>query len=518
MAKLKKGQVDYTKKSQPKRKLPGKRRNKINFSQERAQSIIERIDADINMNYPVFYTGGQIYLHRNVRNFKVASVKINKEINNQISTLVSAFRSDAQTLIKICEDNETRFLSTLNNKMRTLDARFKPYTRDSFRTLFNQHFQSTISVELTSLNGALATIPKGKKTIAQLRQLADWYQRLEQMVKSLQLNNYLDGEFLTSLEQRNANIQANFINSLPPGLDEALSTLPGSSKKIKEMVAGLSTGSANLYFLPTIVEALIAQNLDALSEVVVGKKITTNVKMVGKDTSQGTSGDVEALGVQFSVKMNQRDLKQTKNRQLQTFFDWNADLNQPIIIQATKQDEYLNSLQTAMSNNNLIPMIQYLLMNYANLTNSDISTLETAIQVIALSGLNEKIFGYNKKRQNQIFANIIDKLPIAVINSRGDIVYMKDLMVKIIAKIDQDFNNIKAMAKVTINKTRINVQNLNAKKKAALGQIPGKYKYVQLKQMVTSELAQVTNQLLSAIKINVAYKIHYDDVLNEIMK
>jgi hypothetical protein len=216
--------------------------------------------------------------------------------------------------------------------------------------------------------------------------------------------------------------------------------------------------------------------------------------------------------------MNKTDLKQTKKRQLQTFFDWNEDLQNPIQLTPEGGNIYVNSLQTAMGNTKAISMIQYILMNYANMSNSDTSVLTDAFQILALSGLNEKVFGYNKKRQDQIFADIVSKLPIAVINGQGSIIYMKDLMLKIIEKIESDFSNIKSMAKVTVNKTRVNVQALNQKKKEALNQIPGDFKYPILKQMIASELQSVTNQLLSAIQVSVAYKIHYDKILDTIMQ
>lgn len=519
MAKLKPGQQDYTKKNNaPKSSKRKGKNNKINFTKERAESIVSRIDADIAANYPVFYTGGQIYLHRNVRNFNRASVEINAELRRQIGTLVSAFKKDAAVLIQICEKNEHEFFSKLNAHMRTLDPEFQPYTRTSFQSMFQQNFQTTINVQLSNLTGELAKIPKGKKTIAQLKNLANWFMLLEQTVKDLQLNDYLDADFLSALEARNKHILTHFSNKLPVSVNEASTTIPGSAKKVKEMVAGLSTGSANLYLLPSILEALVAQNFDALQTLVVDKRLESITKRVASDTAKGTSGDIEVLSAQFSVKMNQKDLKQTKKRKLQTFFDWNTDLQEPIQITPNNGNVYLNSLQTAMGDTNTIAMIQYLLMNYANMSNSDIKVLTDAFQILALSGLNEKIFGYNKKRQDQIFANIIDKLPIAVINGQGEIIYMKDLMLKIVSQIETNFANIKTMAKVTVNKTRVNVQALNRKKKEALNQIPGDFKYTMLKQMVATELQTVTNQLLSAIQVSVAYKIHYDDILNEIMK
>ena len=519
MAKLKSGQRDYTKKNNKSNGAKRRgRNNKINFTAEQADSIVSRIDADIAANYPIFYTGGQIYLHRNVRNFNSASLKVNNELRRQIGALISAFKNDARTLIQICETNEQEFFSKLNVHMRTLNPEFQPYTRSSFQAKFQQHFQETVSIQLSGLTGELAKIPKGKKTIAQLKSLAAWFQSLEHAIRNMELNDYLDADFLEKLAKRNQYILTNFSNKLPNGIDEASTTLPGYSKKVKEMVAGLSTGSANLYLLPSILEALIAQNFDALQELVVGKHIESITQRVGSNIAKGTSGDVEVLGAQFSVKMNKTDLKQTKKRQLQTFFDWNEDLQNPIQITPGANDYYLNSLQTAMHNTNTIAMIQYILMNYANLSNSDSTVLTDAFQILALSGLNEKIFGYNKKRQNQIFANIVDKLPIAVVNSQGGIIYMKDLMLKIVDQIEANFANIQAMAKVTINKTRVNVQALNQKKKEALNQIPGEFKYPMLKQLVAKELNEVTSQLLNSIQVSVAYKIHYDQILNTIMQ
>lgn len=519
MAKLKPGQQDYTKKSSTKKSSKRRNRNnKINFTKDQADAIVSRIDADIAANYPVFYTGNQIYLHRDVRNFNRASVEVNAELRRQIGTLVSAFKNDALALIQVCEKNEQDFFSKLNKHMSTLDSSFEPYTRSSFQAKFQQHFQETVGIQLSGLTGALATIPKGKKTIAQLKSLAVWFRELENTVRSMQINDYFDTDFLRELEQRNQRILKNFSNRLPAGIDEAAATLPGSAKQVKEMVAGLSTGSANLHLLPSILEALIAQNFDALQEAVVGKRLDSITKRVASDTAKGTSGDVEVLGVQFSVKMNKTDLKQTKKRQLQTFFDWNEDLQNPIQLTPEGGNVYVNSLQTAMGNTNVISMIQYILMNYANMSNSDNSVLTDAFQILALSGLNEKIFGYNKKRQDQIFANIVGKLPIAVVNGQGGIIYMKDLMLKIIEKIESDFSSIKSMAKVTVNKTRVNVQALNQKKKEVLNQIPGDFKYPILKQMIASELQSVTNQLLSAIQVSVAYKIHYDKILDTIMQ
>jgi hypothetical protein len=82
MAKLKPGQQDYTKKSSAKKSPKRRNRNnKINFTKDQADAIVSRIDADIAANYPVFYTGNQIYLHRDVRNFNRASIEVNAELD-----------------------------------------------------------------------------------------------------------------------------------------------------------------------------------------------------------------------------------------------------------------------------------------------------------------------------------------------------------------------------------------------------------------------------------------------------
>ena len=508
---------NYLKKGAPQQKKPRKKRRvpKEYFKPNEYEDFITRITNDIEKHHASFYIGDSIYIHRNVSHFTIGANKVNGILRTEISNLVSAFSADAEELIRVCEQNEEAFFSRLNSTMAQLNPRLPTYTRENFAQLFQQQFMQFFDVELTQLKGELAQIPQGKKKIGELQALAAWFQKLGAQLQKWQLNDYLDQDFNNKLKQRNDDIRSNFTEKLPEGVDPESYDLPGTRSQIQQMVQGLSTGSANFHLLPAIIEAMVAKTFDNFAVHLVNHNLAPKATNVSSKTGKGTAGDVEYLQAQFSVKTNKKDLRQTKNRKLTTFFNWNATLDNNDNIKINNVYSILRSDQ-----NNILNIIKYLVMNYATLNNSDVSVLQDAFQIIALTNLNEKIFGYNKDDQKSIsLAELMPQFPIAVINSAGQIVYMKEIMQQVIQNVQNDFASIKKMATVSISRHHARVDKLNEKKAEVIkASTLDENVYPELAEKVADELKNVNAELNASLKINIAYKINYDKIIQQIQK
>lgn len=76
-------------------------------------------------------------------------------------------------------------------------------------------------------------------------------------------------------------------------------------------------------------------------------------------------------------------------------------------------------------------MSEYLIYNYVYLGASGSGLLDSAFELLALSSLYEKMFGYNKTKQDQTLEQLVKEMPIATLDASGNVYFMDKMIVRI---------------------------------------------------------------------------------------
>lgn len=124
-------------------------------------------------------------------------------------------------------------------------------------------------------------------------------------------------------------------------------------------------------------------------------------------------------------------------------------------------------------------MADYLIYNYAFLGAQGKGLLENALELLALSSLSEKMFGYNKSGQSKIaLKDLVEQMPVATIDASGSIYFMDTIMENVqdsILKKVNSLSNINKYMTATLDfdpnfSTSRNLQNSGKAKRGKKGE------------------------------------------------
>ena len=468
-----------------------------------SNDIAARIDADIAASAAVLYGDEKsIYIHNRSRNFLAGAGYANTFLRSCYGDLLSAWQAEAKELLSICTANESNFF----NKLQSNSAIDGIGTKQGFIRAFQDQWQKA-EVDLSQMINFVAKLPSGKKTKSELNTIASYVIQLNNAMAHMS-SDVIDQSFVDRLT-----VLANTATKFQKWCNDR--SIDGSATSYKgkpfRHTDGLSVTNMLLHTLPSALESMVGQTcVDLIGEGLV--------KNTAKQTNTAP-GDLMIDGVSISIKSNKTALKQEKQRQLKSFFNWahsnNAAMNslQQVGRELTKQRGDV-SIQNAL---------YYLFMNYGALSQINAtSILQDAWKVVVLSGLNEKMFGYNKTGQGKM-KDIVSKLPVAVINSQGQIIYMSDIVTQLIDTITPDLSQVLKLASYKLMVSRVSLNELSKAKTAAIqkwkkrhGNNMDNFTYKYLKQEVAAQLSTIVQTLSSNITLSVQYKIDFASAINEV--
>ena len=468
-----------------------------------SNDIASRIDADIAASASVLYGDEKlIYIHNRSRNFLAGAGYANTFLRSCYGDLLSAWQAEAKELLAICATNESNFF----HKLQSNSAIEGIGTKQGFIRAFQDQWQKA-KVDLSQMISFVAKLPSGKKTQSELNTIAEYVIKLNNAITGMS-SNVIDQDFagrLTTLANTATKFQK-WCNDR--SIDGSATSYKG---KPFQYTDGLSVTNMLLHVLPSALESMIGKTCVEL----IGESL---VKNTAKQTSTAT-GDLMIDGISISIKSNKTALKQEKQRQLKSFFNWvhsnNTEMNslQQVGRELTQQRGDV-SIQNAL---------YYLFMNYSALSQINATNiLQDAWKVVVLSSLNEKMFGYNKAGQGRM-KDIVSKLPVAVINSQGQIIYMSDIVTQLIDAMKPDLSQVLKLASYKLMISRVSLKELGEAKTAAIQKWKKTHRnnmdnftYRYLKQEVAAQLSTIVQTLSTNITLSVQYKIDFASIISEV--
>ena len=374
------------------------------------------------------------------KNIKSSDLTIQEQLedsNNVFKSLLIAEKSDVKTkLIRLWQEEagniynllikrEDNFFKSLESAGETYNNQkidrnnFSLYTEDKFNQMFNVNSVitqiQTITKKLETQARALqAEKNSGKYNDTQLRLLLGYYEEYQKnIINILTSGNDFDNLMIKTISgkiQSKINSLNNFIND-------------PSSQDIKWGV----TSTIDYMLKPLILEFAAKKVLDYIPGM-VGTLIADRTKT---GWSTDVVGKIKNLNVGFSIKFNPTTLKQVKQSNLNTFFNY-------------KTKKY-NEVFSELKNN--VDIKKYLSLLSLFETISPVS-FEYLSQILILSSLNSKILGYNKKgRDGKVFNffsgknNILKEIPVFTLSSGGKIHFLTDIFAKIMSLQSNEIND-----------------------------------------------------------------------------
>ena len=164
-------------------------------------------------------------------------------------------------------------------------------------------------------------------------------------------------------------------------------------------------------------------------------------------------------------------------------------------------------------------MSEYLIYNYVYLGASGSGLLDSAFELLALSSLYEKMFGYNKSKQDQTLEQLVKEMPIATLDASGNVYFMDKMIVRIqrdiVGKLGS-LSNINSYMKYDLESSYNPQGNVGRKqttplwthKRAMMKKLKRRKEpitYKSLKSMIDSDISSVLSGLEKAIKLTIAY-------------
>lgn len=359
---------------------------------------------------------------------------------------------------------------------------------------------------VSSFNERLKLLPTGKKNIDQLNELLELMTDIYKQIRLREGSNGFTLEYVTNLKEK--------IDRYKQIIKKNRSLFGTDSTELKftEGIEGFSVSSLQNNYLPRLVEVM-------MSEVFNDGIFNLTGELVSGNTQKGTSADLKVGEGYFSIKTNKP--RQTKSKILETFNNWNDSLNQPVSvsIDGTKQDVAINYVHDLLVQKDFYKMSEYLIYNYVYLGASGSGLLDSAFELLALSSLYEKMFGYNKSKQDQTLEQLVQEMPIATLDASGNVYFMDKMIVRIqrdiVGKLGS-LSNINNYMKYDLesgyqpqgNVSRKQTTPLWTHKRAMMKKLKRRKEpltYKSLKSMVDGEINTILASLEKSIKLTIAY-------------
>lgn len=182
----------------------------------------------------------------------------------------------------------------------------------------------------------------------------------------------------------------------------------------------------------------------------------------------------------------------------------------------------IDNLHKFLAEKDFFSMSEYICYNYAYLGATDRELLDDSFRLLALSSLHEKMFGYNKGAQAGItLEDLINSFPIAILNAKGEVIFMDKMLDSVIDKINSDIAQLSTMdsyftykleaafsSKPRFNKNITVLDSLWRSKLYAIEDIRKDKRtttYAELKQLVKKEIDSKIKSMQNNIRVSIAY-------------
>lgn len=469
---------------------------------------------DLENNYPVFYAPLQpIYIHNHSRNFLIAGQKVQSELNKLHEQIIDKWKKDINSLHHFMEMRQAKFFQILQSLTgESYDIKNFAYKFNNF----TNEYIAKLDINLGTIKNIIndkSKIPRGKKTLDQLRILAEQYNNLFKYVKLIKQKGTIDESTLIYLQKHLEGINKFIKDNKRSGGDKIKFNKVTQNTVLKD----LSVTKLNANTIPRILESQVGVIFEEWIKSLTDKQIPDLFKIgYNKDGTQYTTSsdiyltDGKLLNFGFSIKSKQE--QQIKARLLKNFFIFDERLKNNDIIS-------VDNIFNLLTSKNIIGALNYIIMNYAYLNIQDPTILKEVSSVVLLSNLNEKLFGYNKKEQkNRNLMELINEMPIAIItgakkdNSGLHIMFMTEVLDSILKQISDSFVNVDTLGKVTIkyrSKSKPTSKNndLMIAKQAFMTKNPNDINYEAIKKGILGKLEVINHKLSNDIQLSVQYKL-----------
>lgn len=474
-----------------------KSRTKAFSENAKNNNNVARIMQDIQSNGPALYGVDNFYIHNNNRNFLFAAEQVNAILNNAMVDIRAAWLQEAETLKQLSIQKQDQFL----NQLSSIGITSKKVLE---QTLQNQI--ATYQIDLSSVISKISNLPKGKKTADELKLIANQVIGINEKMKAINANE-INNRLIENLKAANEQAQK-FISWCDK--HKVAGEATSFNGQALEHTQGLSTTKLMFYTLPSTLETLVVK---AFKDV-VPEHLKKEIIYTASNTAKGTSADLTAFNMGISIKMNANTVKQAKTRIADTFFQWNEQLNNTEYMSLGGVQQYL--FNKNKQNFSLVNALKYLFVNYGSLqTLEATSILDNAWKVVILSNLNEKLFGYGKLGQKGMtLKQIIDQMPVAEINSSGQVIWFSDIIANVITKINQDTFNIHSLASYKLNAASFDNKPLLQAKKNAISKMKV-ISYKNIMKMVSNELSVARSALVKNVQLSVQYHVNLGNSLQQ---
>ena len=505
----------YYEKRQERTKRKVKNKQKL----EEINIIFDRILEDIDKNNKVFYQDG-IYLHNHADWFEKSMAVINSKIKNLGAQAKAAFESDSIYLNNWIQKKQQLFFNKLNLEFN-LQGDAVVDTKEKFVDWYHGIVKLA---DITAILESSKELKVGRKSQEDLQKICNI---ITTTVNKIIATGYFDENKINEWKQLVENMNKELSGAIKKyGVQEGAVEMP----EVQNI--GLSLQSFRNNWFPKLHEVTTYSILYDSLTLAQGRETGTKdksvpVSLVAKEGATGTSSDIKFLNASFSLKTKQA--KQTKTRVLENFSTWQDSLNgtNSIDINQEERQNTVDNLYTLLNENNFFEMSKYAIYNYVYLGVNDKELLEDCFRLLALSSLHEKMFGYNKSKQNKALRQLIYEMPIATLDAYGNVVIMDDLLSGALESVKDATQGLSSVDKYftyglesTIkNKPRhgknITILNTLWKKKVkSLDKIKkegNKPSYKALKYAVKEEINNQLQSMYHNIQVTISYNFQPDE-------
>lgn len=387
-------------------------------------------------------TGELIYIHNNTDNYLFAVRQYQSKLNDLKSQAIKAWKRDARALRTFIAKREMEFLSAIGIRTRKQFVKLVKETQTSLTDL---------KLMTATLEQHTKDIKYGIKPLGELRTLIGSLQRLSDMLEKPNCQFRPDLRNMPDTLKNRQEAYKEFIAANKHLPDKTIEVL--QADLIKEQ--GVSIGSIINFVLPAIYEGF---SIDIFRELIAGRMSAAldeqqsntrdfQVFSTGAATMAPTTADfkVEINGAEFGVSVKSKQIRQTKDRLLDTFFNWQENLKNPtdgdIALKISNWQFFGSGF--FKSGGDFVNLAKYIIMNFAYSNYQDNSILTELMSILAISGINEKIFGYNKTGDtSKTLVEILEQASIASINKDNEIIFTSEILENIISTIDEKLSTL----------------------------------------------------------------------------
>lgn len=449
--------------------------------------------------------GAPVYIHNSTANFLFGANKFNTMAKIVLKQVLDDWRTEARELIEVATKNENIMFAMVGITGSGPAANRKKF----IDFVKSESMKQTATMESSKgLKASIAGVRQGDKNIGDIKQMTAALNATYARIANVPLSKYL-GKIPDTLGKR-LKIYNDYVDKYGHLPDETV------VKDKNFSLEGMSTRYFNLTLLPAIYEAQAA--------AIFEQNLSNKVFLVSGNTQKGTSADIKVVNEaqqSFSVSVKSQTVQQQKSRILNTFLSWEKGINKQLSAKGNQMTDRWSGLY---AKNNFVGLARYIIMNYAYSNLSDSALLEDVMQVLAVTSLNEKLFGYGKKGQGdgeEDLATILSNSPAITINADGDVIFMSDLVKNLITTIEKNLRNFYSYSIMHTGSTgmlsdsgaevtkRSRNNPLYAAKRSYIQRNPKKVSYnnMRLDAWVKRELFQANSTLEKSILIQIQYKI-----------